>query len=76
MVDPFPGLYPVTKGEDPVAVQEKDAPGSVEVRGILEEFPEQMLLKSGLVVTVGDKLVASWTVSAPVHPNGLVTTTP
>ena len=50
---PLPGPYPVILGELPVAVQEKLAPDTLEVRVTLGEVAEQICEDIGLLETSG-----------------------
>ena len=53
MLVPFPGLNPVTEAELDVTVQKKFVFATLEVRGILVNVPEQMVVLSGEVVRSG-----------------------
>ena len=75
MVSPVPGPYPVTDGDEPIAVQEKLVPGKFDVSGISVASPEQIDLKRGEFIIMGGAVTVSCIVSRPVHPSVEVTAT-
>ena len=63
MTSPESALYPVTFPVVNVALQSKVAGGTLDVKGIWVESPEQMVFERGLLVTVGRGTVKTEMVS-------------
>jgi hypothetical protein len=56
---PDPGENPVTRGDEPIAVQEKVVFGTFEVNGMFVDSPEHIDLERGLLVTKGGGVTIS-----------------